>query len=127
MVPTTRLDDLAKGACEFRIAVMDEVSTVIEKTPFVHGDISRDLLHPGFRGMRCDANDLNTTALEMSKEQYVVSDQVTYRQHFHGEEVGPSENVHVGANKAFPRCLPYSLRCGRDAVATEDVAHRLIR
>ncbi len=57
-----RFDDRAKRICEFRIAVMDEVPAAFEKTPFVHDDIPRDLLHPGFIGMRRDPGDLNAAA-----------------------------------------------------------------
>ena len=63
-----RFDDRAKRICEFRIAVMDEIPAAFEKTPFVHGDIARDLLHSGFIGMWRDPSDLNTTALKMNKE-----------------------------------------------------------
>ncbi len=68
----TRFDDRTKRIREFRIAVMNEVSTVFEETQFVHGDIPRDLLHPGFIGMCCDPGDLNAAALEMDEEQHVV-------------------------------------------------------
>ncbi len=77
--------------------------------------------------MRCDPGHLNAPAFEMDKEQHILSEQTAQCEHFHGEEVGPCENVHVGANKVFLRCPPFSLRSGRDAVATEDVSHRLIR
>ena len=124
---TTRLDDRTKRIREFRIAVMDEVSTVFEETPFIHGDIPSDLHHPGLIGMLCDPGDLNPTALELDKEQHVVSGQAAQCQHFHSEEVGSCENVHVSANKVFPRRPVHSLRHGRYIVATEDISHRLIR
>ncbi len=123
----TRFDDRAKRIREFCIAVMDEISTVFKETPFIHSDIPRDLFHPSLIRMRRDPGHLNATALEKDKEQHIVSDQTTRCEHFHGEKVSPSENLHVGANKVFPRRLPFSFRCGRDAVATEDASHRLIR
>ncbi len=61
----------------------------------------RNLHHLGFIGMRCYPSHLNTTPFEMNKEQHVVSDQTEQCEHFHGEEVGPSVNVHVGAKKSL--------------------------
>jgi len=81
----TRFDDRAKRFREFRIAAMNEVSAALEGAPFVHGDIPGDLLHPGFIGMWCDPGDLNLTALEVDKEQHVISDQPAQRQHLHQE------------------------------------------
>ena len=60
-----RFDDRAKRIREFCITVVDEISAIIEKTTFIHGDIPRDLHHPGFIGMWRDPGDLNATALEM--------------------------------------------------------------
>ena len=89
--------------------------------------VSGNLIHPSLIWMRCYPCNLNATALEMYKVQHIVSDQATQCENFHGEEVGSSKNVHVSANKVFPRRLLLSLRHGRDAISTEDVAHRLIR
>ncbi len=97
----TRSDERAKGICEFRIAVMDEVSAALEDAPFVHGDIPGDLLHPGFIGMWRDPSDLDATALEMDKEQHVLGDQAAQCEHFHGKEVGSSEYRHVGTNEVY--------------------------
>jgi len=67
---------------------MDEISASLKEAPLVHGDISGDLLHPGFIGMGRDSSDLNATALEMDKE-HVVSDQPTQRQYLYREKVSP--------------------------------------
>ena len=69
-----RFNDRAKGIREFRIAVMDEITAITEKTPFVHGHVSGDLFHPSFIRMRRDSRDLNATTPEMDKEQHVVGD-----------------------------------------------------
>jgi hypothetical protein len=58
---------------------MDEISAIIEKAPFIHGDIPRDLFHPGFIRMLRDSSNLNLAALQTDKEQYVVSDQPMQR------------------------------------------------
>ena len=65
-----RFDDRAKGIREFRIAVMDEISAITEKPPFIHGCVSGDLFHPGFVGMWRDPRDLNATALQMVSLSY---------------------------------------------------------
>ena len=57
----TGLDDRAKGIREFRVSVMDEVSAVLEATPFVHGHVSGNSLHPGLIGMWRDPGQLNAT------------------------------------------------------------------
>ncbi len=56
------------------IAVMDEILAAFEETPLVHGDIPRDLLYPDFIGMWRDPGNFNATALEMDKEQHIISD-----------------------------------------------------
>jgi hypothetical protein len=63
----TRSYDRTKRICEFRIAVVDEISAALEEAPLVHTDIPGYLLHPGFIGMWRDPCDLNETALLMDK------------------------------------------------------------
>ena len=43
--------DRTKRVRELGIAVMDEIPATPKETPFVHGDIPSDLLHPGFIGV----------------------------------------------------------------------------
>jgi hypothetical protein len=62
---------------------MDEVSAALEETPFVQGDISGDLLHPGFMGIRRDAGNLYSATFKVDEEQHVVSDQAAQRQYFY--------------------------------------------
>ena len=97
-----RFDDRAKRIREFRIAVIDEIPAIIEKTPFVHGHVSGHLFHPLLIRMRRDARNLDITALKMNKEKHVLRDQAAQCEHFHGEEIGSRENGHVGANEVFP-------------------------
>ena len=77
-----RFDDRAKRICEFRIAVMDKIPAAFEETPFVHRDIPRDLLYPGFIGMWRDPGNFVATALQMDKEQYVVRARFKITSHF---------------------------------------------
>src|SRR6516165_1019900 len=48
------------------------------------------------------------------------------RQDFRREEVHPDQDVAVRADKVFPRNGLLALRSGRKAMATKNVAHRLI-
>ena len=89
---------------------MDEVPASIEETPFVHRDIPGDLLHPGFIGMWRDPGDLNATALQMDKEQNVVSDQPTQRQYLYREKVGTRKDRQVRADEVSPSCRTLTLR-----------------
>jgi hypothetical protein len=52
---------------------MDEIPAIAKKTPFVHGHISGDLVHPSLIRMLGDAGDLDLAALKMNKEQYIIS------------------------------------------------------
>jgi hypothetical protein len=63
----------------------------------------------------------------MDKEQHVAGDLAAQREHFRGEEVGPGENVHMGAEQRLPRRGALALWGRGNAVATENVSHRLIR
>ena len=60
---------------------MDEIPAIAEKAPFVHRYISGDLLHPGFIRVWCHSRDFNLAAIEMDKEQHIISDQPTQRQY----------------------------------------------
>ncbi len=42
---------------------MDEVSAALEEAPFVHRDISCDLLHPDLIGMWRDPGDFNPSSI----------------------------------------------------------------
>jgi hypothetical protein len=64
------IDDFPKRLKVHGITVVDEISTLIEKTSFVHGYFSDHLLHPSLLRMRCDAGHLNFAAFETYKEQH---------------------------------------------------------
>ena len=49
-----RVDELLKGGAVFPIPVMHQVLPARQETPLLHGDVARDLHHPGLIGMRCD-------------------------------------------------------------------------
>jgi hypothetical protein len=82
---------------------MDEIPAIIDKTPFVHGHVSGNLLHPLLIRMRGDAGDLDLAALKMDKEQYIISDQPSQRQHLHRVKVSPRKDSHVRVDEVCPR------------------------
>src|SRR6516164_7953244 len=63
----------------------------------------------------------------MNEKQYVIRNQSSERKHFQREEVGRHQYRHGSTDKVFPtRCL-LPLRSRWNIMATENVAHRLIR
>jgi hypothetical protein len=64
------LDDRAKGTCEFRVTVMEQVSTVLKEAPFIHGYVSGDLLHPPFIWMRRQTRYFDLATLQGYEEQH---------------------------------------------------------
>jgi hypothetical protein len=77
--------------------------------------------------MRRDSGHTNPPTLQLDKEQYVVGNQPFERKHFHRKEICSHQNIHMSADEVFPagRVFPFGGR--RDSVATQDVAHRLVR
>ena len=63
----------------------------------------------------------------MDKEQNIISDQPTQCQYLHGEEVSSRENGHVGVNERFPCGAALALWGWVNAVATQNISHRLVR
>jgi hypothetical protein len=93
------------------------VSIVLpQRTSPLHGDITRDLLHPGLiRGKR-DSCNVHPAALKMDEKQHVVGHQTAQREHLCGEEVGSRRQRQVGPNEDRPRGRALALRRGWQAV-----------
>jgi hypothetical protein len=72
---------------EERIAVVNDVAAVIQKSVFDVGSIPRDLAHPGSVWRGDDSRDLDLTRLEVDHEEHEVPDETPPRDHFEGEEV----------------------------------------
>src|SRR5215831_11320404 len=72
-----------------------------------------------------DAGHMYLPAPEVDEEEDVVGHEPTQRPDFGSEEVGRHEDVHVYANELLPCRGRLPLWCWRDAMALEDVAHRL--
>jgi len=63
----------------------------------------------------------------MNEEQDVVGGEASPGEHFDGEEVGASQDGHVGGDEILPGGILAPLGCRWDSVSSKDTAHRLIR
>src|ERR1019366_10481132 len=107
--------------------IVENVAAAMKIAPSLLGGAASDLLHPLFIRMSSDAGYADPAAFQMEKEQHIIGNQSSPGEHFHGEEVGSSQHIHVRGNKVFPRSGPASLGSRSDAVSAKNVAHRLIR
>jgi Uncharacterised protein conserved in bacteria (DUF2326) len=77
---------------------MDEVSPALEETPFIHGDIPCDLLHPGFLGIRRGVTPSRTFRFDGVDERHVAT------------------ALHVGATNAEKLGYQYIITMNSDTV-----------
>ena len=76
--------------------------------------------------MNRESSDIHSPALEVDEEQHVVGHQPAQRQHLGGEEVGAGQQLHVGPDEGGPCGRALALRRGRQTVAPQNIADRLI-
>jgi len=126
-IHTSRLDQFSKGWAELRISVVQQIAAAPQASPLLHRDVSRLLLHPLLIRVRRESCQIHAASLQVDEEQHIVGRQPLERQDFRREEVHAHQNVPVCADKVLPGDRLLSLRRWRNAVATENVAHRLIR
>jgi hypothetical protein len=62
----------------------------------------------------------------MDEKQHVIGHQVVQRQHLRGQEVGSSQRRQIDPNESRPGCRAFALWRGRQSVALQDIADRLI-
>jgi hypothetical protein len=86
------------GWTDVAAAVVQKITTVPQRTPSLHGDITGDLLHPKLIRVNRDSSNVHPAALKMDEKQHVVGHQTAQREHLCGEEVGHSETA-GGENK----------------------------
>src|SRR3954452_4018900 len=82
--------------------------------------------HPGFMGMRCDPRDMDLPASPVDEEQHVVRHQPPQCPDLSGQEVCGDEDIHVRADELLPGGRGLALWRWGEAVALQDVAHRLV-
>ena len=71
-------------------------------------------------------SDLHFPAAQMDEKQDVIRHQPPQGPDLGGEEVSRHEHVHMRADELFPRRGSLALWRWRNAMALEDVPHRLI-
>src|SRR5256886_16701011 len=76
--------------------------------------------------MRRDACDMDLPATQVDEKEYVVGYQATQRPDLSSEEVGRHKDVHVRADELLPGGGGLALWGRGDAMAFQDVAHRLV-
>src|SRR5262249_14621185 len=119
------IDELLKGGAVFPVSIMDEVLARRQEAPLLHRHVARHLDHPRLIGMGSHAGHMDSPAAKVDAKEHVVRHEPSQGPDLSGEEVGRYEHLHMRADKFLPRgrCFPFWR--GWDAVALENVAHRL--
>src|SRR6266853_1782192 len=120
------VNDLLKGWAIFSVPIMDQVLPGRQATPILHRDVARHLHHPGFIRMWCHPRDLDLSAPQMDEEEDVVRHQPPQRPDLSGEKVRRDQHLHMRADELFPRRGGLALWRRGEAMALQDVAHRLV-
>ena len=118
---------IVERRAEFRIPIMQHITTLAELSGGLVDRVARHLRHPGLRRMPGDAGQADAPGLQMKEEQDVVRGETTPRQHFDSEEVAPASTAMCAAMKSFQVVFWLRFGAGRDAMAAKNVADRLIR
>jgi hypothetical protein len=105
---------------------MQNIAAWMKIDPSLLGGAAGDLLHPLLIRMSGDTGHADAAAFQVDEKQHIVSHQAPPTQHLHREEVCAGQNVHVGGDKIPPRSCLASLWCRSNAVASQNVSHRLI-
>jgi hypothetical protein len=71
------INDPLKRRAEFAIAIVHQILTCGEAAPLLHGDVARDLHHPGAIGIRGHPRHMHLAAPHMDKEQHIVRHETT--------------------------------------------------
>src|SRR5580692_381804 len=105
---------------------MREITTVPQHTASLHRYVAGDLLHPQFARVNGDAGDIHPAALKVDEKRHVVGHQPAQRQHLRSKEVGPRQQRQVGSDEDRPRGRTLALPRGRQCMALQNIANRLI-
>ena len=81
--------------------IVKNIAAGMKIAPLLLGGATSDLLHPLFIRMSGDAGYADPAAFQVQKEQYVIGNQPPPSEHFHGEEVGSCQHIHVPEIKSF--------------------------
>jgi hypothetical protein len=86
---------------------MQKIATVQEDAVFIHGHVSRDLLHPRFVRVNGDPGNVHPAALKMDEEKHVVGHQ-------------PAEGQSRSRNSAQDDKWSFCLRAGTLCPANQE-------
>src|SRR5450830_244764 len=106
---------------------MQEIATVLKGAASLHGHVPGHLLHPSLVRVNGDPGNVHLAALEVNEKQHVVGHQSAQREDLRREEVGPRQHRQVSQNECRPGGRVLALRRGRQTVALQNIADRLIR
>jgi hypothetical protein len=103
------------------------MAAVSKGTASIHRHVSGYLLRPLLVRVDSEAGNINPAALQMDKKQHVIGHQSSQRDDLDRKEVGAGHHRKVSANEFCPRRRALALRRWRHAMATQNIADRLIR
>src|SRR5215470_123890 len=115
-----------KCQAEFAVSVMAQVLPGSPEAPFLHRHVARHLDHPCLIRMRCHPCHMDFSGAEPDEEKHIICRQSTPGPYLSREEVGRDEDLHMCTDTFFPGGRLVALWSGRDTMALQDVAHRLI-
>src|SRR5215831_18862216 len=106
---------------EPRVAIMQDVSPLLQESPFLPDRVARHLLHPSLVRMSCDPGQADATTLQVNEEQHVVRYQAAPAQHFDREEIHAGQDRHMRLNEFLPRRALASFWRRCNAMPLQDV------
>src|ERR1035437_11144243 len=103
----------SEGDGVLRVAIMQEIVTVLKGAASLHGHVPGHLLHPSLVRVNGDPGHVHLAALEVNEKQHVVDHQSAQREDLHREKVGPRQYRQVSPNECRPGGRMLALRRGR--------------
>ena len=107
--------------CELLVAVQDEESLAEKKAVDRIGEVASDLHHERAVRPGSDSSNVDFSRRDFDHDEDVVGHEPAERGDLDGEEVGGSHGFPMGGQKRPPRRPLTSLRCGLDAVFSQNI------
>src|SRR5438874_5664896 len=104
---------------------MKKVSRATEKSGTLVGGVASHLNHPLGGGMSGQTGKTDAARFQMNEEQDVIGGETSPGEHFNREEVGTSQDGHVGSNEIPPGGILAPLGRRLNSIEAKNVAHRL--
>jgi hypothetical protein len=96
-----RLPARPKRRTELRIAIVQHIAAGMKIAPSLLRRAASDLLHPLLVRMPGDVGYVDPSALQVQKEQYIISHQSAPTEHFHREQITRASTFIWAARKSF--------------------------